>query len=154
MLNIPWPKFDETALAAASHMGNRAIAEYLLEQGAPMTVCTAAMLGMTERVAEYLDADESQANARGAHGISIMFHAAMSGNTDVTELLLARGGGEDMNDALHGAIDHGHTKMVAWLLEHGVTDINEPNFQGKPALTVAQEKGHSDIEAMLLKYGQ
>src|SRR5438552_12658165 len=69
LLNIPWARFDETALAAASHTGRRAIAEYLLDKGAPMTVCAAAMLGMTDKVAEYLRADPSLANARGAHGI-------------------------------------------------------------------------------------
>src|SRR5438045_7236872 len=64
LLNIPWAKFDETALAAASHTGRRAIAEYLLNAGAPMTVCAATMLGMTDKVAEYLEADPSLANAK------------------------------------------------------------------------------------------
>src|SRR5215471_7157454 len=94
LLNIAWAKFEETALAAASHTGQRAIAEYLLAQGAPMAICTAAMLGDTEAVTSFLHDDPGLANARGAHGIPIMFHAAMSGNTDVTELLLKHGGGE------------------------------------------------------------
>src|SRR6476659_10012492 len=81
MLNVPWARFDETALAAASHMGNRPIAEFLLSAGAPLTVCTAAMLGMRDDVERFIDEDPSLANARGAHGIPIMFHAAMSGDT-------------------------------------------------------------------------
>lgn len=149
LLNIPWAQFDETALAAASHMGNRAIAEYLLDKGAPMTVCTAAMLGMTTKVAEYLGANPGLANAKGAHGIPIMYHAAMSGNTQVTELLLAHGGGEGINSALHGAVNFGHTDMVAWLLSHGVDDINVPNFEQKTPLQVAEEKGFSDIAELL-----
>ncbi len=149
LLNIPWAKFDETALAAASHMGNRAIAEFLLDKGAPMAVCTAAMLGMVDKVAAYLEADPSLANTKGAHGIPIMFHAAMSGNTDVTELLIAHGGGEGINDALHGAVNFGHTNMVSWLLEHGVDDVNVPNFEQKTPLTVAQEKGFAEIAQML-----
>ena len=153
LLNIPWARFDETALGAASHMGDRPIAEYLLDKGAPMTVCTAAMLGMTERVQEYLDADPSLANARGAHGIPIMFHAAMSGNTDVTELLLAHGGGEGMSDALHGAINYGHKDMVVWLLAHGADDVNVLNFEDKTPLAVAMEKGYGEIAELLRQHG-
>jgi ankyrin repeat protein len=153
LLNIPWARFDETALAAASHMGNRAIAEFLLEIGAPMTVCTAAMLGMEDRVAAYLDEDPSLANAQGAHGIPIMFHAAMSGNTRVTDLLASRGGGEGINDSLHGAVAFGHKEMVAWLFAHGVDNPNPPSFDGKTPLAVAIEKGYDDIADLLRDNG-
>ncbi len=153
LLNIPWAKFDETALAAASHMGNRPIAEFLLDKGAPMTVCTAAMLGMVDKVNEYLEADPSLANAKGAHGIPIMFHAAMSGDTDVTELLIAHGGGENINDAVHGAVNFGHTNMVSWLLAHGVDDVNVPDFEQKTPARVAREKGFSEIAELLRQHG-
>lgn len=153
LLNIPWARFDETALAAASHMGNRAIAEFLLEQGAPMTVCTAAMLGMADRVAAYLADDPKLANAQGAHGIPIMYHAAMSSNTHLTDLLLSHGGGEGMSGALHGAVNFGHAGMVAWLLSHGADNVNVPNFEGKTPLTVALEKGHTEIADLLKQNG-
>ena len=149
VLNVPWARFDETALAAASHMGNRPIAEFLLSAGAPLTVCTAAMLGMRDDVERFIDGDPSLANARGAHGIPIMFHGAMSGDTQVTELLLARGGGEGINGALHGAIMHGRTSMVRWLLDHGVTDVNAPDFEGKTPLQSATERGETEIADML-----
>src|SRR4051812_23757872 len=116
ILNVPWARFDETALGAASHMGNRPIAEFLLSVGAPLTVCAAAMLGMLDDVEKFIDDDPSLANARGAHGIPIMFHAAMSGDTRVTELLMARGGGEGIDSSLDGAVTHGRTDMVRWLL--------------------------------------
>src|SRR5712691_1334986 len=54
LLNAKWEKFDESALEAASHMGQREIAEYLLSKGAPLVICTSSMLGMTERVASFL----------------------------------------------------------------------------------------------------
>src|SRR5260370_16423722 len=112
LLNEKWAKFDESALAAASHTGQRAIAEFLLAQGTPMVVCTAAMLGRTGDVAAFLSEDASLANARGAHGIPIMFHAAMSGNTDVTELLLAHGGGAGINDELPRAVFYIHLTLT------------------------------------------
>ncbi len=153
LLNEKWAKFDESALAAASHTGQRAIAEFLLAQGAPMAVCTAAMLGRTGDVAAFLSEDASLANARGAHGIPIMFHAAMSGNTDVTELLLAHGGGEGINDALHGAVLYNHLAMAQWLLAHGVTNVNVPNYEDKTPLKVANERGFGDMADVLRQHG-
>ena len=153
LLNILWAMFDETALAAASHMGRRDIAEYLLEAGAPLTVTAAAMLGRTDDVVAFLAADPALANAHGAHGISILFHAAMSGNLAVPELLLAHDGGEGIDSAVHGAILYGHTDMVAWLLDHGVTNLDAPDYDGKTPLRVAVERGHTAIADLLRQRG-
>ncbi|MCA9920631.1 MAG: hypothetical protein KC445_21910, partial [Anaerolineales bacterium] len=48
LLNEKYVEFDETALEAASHVGNRPIAEFLLAQGAPMNLYTAAMFGLED----------------------------------------------------------------------------------------------------------
>ena len=153
LLNVPWAKFDETALQAASHMGNRQIAEYLLAAGAPLNTCAAAMLGMTEQVAQFLDDDPGLANAKGAHGIPVLYHAAMSGNTKIAGLLLAHGGGEGTNGALHGAIRFGHLKMVEWLLDHGVTNPNIPDFNNNTPLAAAIGGNHTEIADLLRRHG-
>lgn len=153
ILNVPWAKFDETALQASSHMGRREIAQYLLSKGAPLNICAAAMLGMQAEVAAFLKQDSSLANARGAHGIPVLFHAAMSGQTEVAALLLEHGGGEGINTALHGAVNFGHIEMVRWLLEHGVTNVNAPNYEQKTPLQVATELGHTEIAELLRARG-
>lgn len=153
LLNEKWAKFDESALAAASHTGQRAIAEFLLKQGAPMVICTAAMLGRTEDVAAFLREDASLANARGAHGIPVLFHAAMSGNIDVAELLLENGCDEGFNDALHGAVMYNRVAMAQWLLAHGVTDVNVLNYEEKTPLRVANERGFSEMADVLRAHG-
>jgi uncharacterized protein len=153
LLNEKWAKFDESALAAASHTGQRAIAEFLLEQGAPMVICTAAMLGRTQDVAAFLRENPALANARGAHGIPILFHAAMSGNIDVADLLLANGGGEGINDALHGAVLYNHVAIAQWLLAHGVTDVNALDYEGKTPLKVALERGFDEMADVLRAHG-
>lgn len=152
LLNIPWARFNETPLAAASHVGHRAIAEHLLAAGAPLTVCTAAMLGEPEQVAAFLDADPALANATGAHGIPILFHAALSGNTAVAELLVARGGGAGQDAALHGAVAPGHLAMTRWLLERGA-DPNTLDFAGRTPLRVALDAGHAEIADLLRAHG-
>jgi hypothetical protein len=67
----------ETALGAASHVGNHEIAEYLLSKGAPMNICTAAMLGKLELVQAMIQDNPAQRNAVGAHGIPLLIHAQM-----------------------------------------------------------------------------
>ena len=153
LLNVMYEPWQETPLGAASHVGNREIAEYLLDQGAPMTVCTAAMLGRKDAVRAFLDEDVELANATGAHGISLLYHTAMSGDTSIADLLVARGGGtEAAGHALHGAIQFGRTDMVAWLLNH-TEDVNSENFQGKTPLAVALELGHNEIADLLRANG-
>jgi ankyrin repeat protein len=143
------PSGLEDGLSAAAHVGHRIIAEFLLAQGVPSTMCAAAMLGRTEEVRAFLAADPSQANARGAHGIPVLFHAAMSGRIEIVELLWAAGCREGFNQALHGAVNFGHQDMAAWLLTHGVTDAHTPDFQGKTPLQKAEERGDAALIALI-----
>jgi hypothetical protein len=69
----------ETPLGAASHMGNRAIAEYLLEKGAAPTLFSAAMLGQLDVVKALVMAKPGVQRAGGPHSISLLAHARMGG---------------------------------------------------------------------------
>lgn len=69
----------ETALGAASHVGQRAIAEVLLEQGAPPTLFSAAMLGQLDVVKAWLTAVPEALHARGPHSIPLIAHARAGG---------------------------------------------------------------------------
>lgn len=69
----------ETALGAASHMGNKQIANYLLEHGARLDIFAAAMLGKLEVVKAALDAYPEMVNTPGPHGIPLDVHAEAGG---------------------------------------------------------------------------
>ena len=148
LLNQRYVDFNETALEAASHMGNRQIAEYLLDAGAPLTICAAAMLGRMDDVAEIVDKDPGLVNAKGAHGIPLIYHAALSGDTELTELLLALGGGAGLETSLHAAVKFGHSEMTRWLLAHGAAR-EVKDFQERTPLQVASENGFQEIVALL-----
>jgi ankyrin repeat protein len=131
LLNLMYEPWQETPLGAASHVGNRAIAEYLRAQGAPLTLPTAAMLGRMEDVRTFLDADPANVHTTGAHGISLLYHAAMSGNVEIAELLKAGGTSlASAGHALQGATNYNRLAMVQWLLAHGA-DPNLPDYQNK-----------------------
>ena len=69
----------ETALGAASHMGNRPIAEYLIAKGARPDLFSAAMLGHLEVVKAFVSAQPGAQRIRGPHSISLLAHAQAGG---------------------------------------------------------------------------
>jgi hypothetical protein len=69
----------ETALGAASHVGQRAIAELLLDHGAPPTLFSAAMLGQLEVVKAFITATPGLQKIRGPHSLALMVHAKAGG---------------------------------------------------------------------------
>src|SRR6266849_6030698 len=101
----PWKENDhETAIQGAAQMGNVAVAEYLLSRGAPLEICTAAMLGRTDDVKRILSITPDDINATGAHGIPLLAHAALSGNLDLVQLLFERGAHLGVSFAFHNAV--------------------------------------------------
>jgi hypothetical protein len=77
---IDWGFGDwEDALGAASHVGNREIAEYLIANGARPTLYSAAMLGQLETVKAFLAAQPGAQRIPGPHSISLLAHARAGG---------------------------------------------------------------------------
>jgi hypothetical protein len=69
----------ESAIGAASHVGNRPIAEYLISKGARASLFSAAMLGQVEVVKAFVAAQPGIQKIRGPHGISLLAHAKNGG---------------------------------------------------------------------------
>ena len=149
-----WSETDrETAIMAAAHMGHRPIAEFLLERGAPLAICTAAMLGEQGAVQEWLDRDPILIHAHGAHKIPLLAHAALSGKVDLMELLITGGASEGESFALSNAVSFGHQPLARWLLENTQADPAWKNFEEKTALKVAVARGDEDMVVLLRQHG-
>jgi hypothetical protein len=71
----------EDALGAASHMGNRPIAEYLISKGARPTLFSAVMLGQLDVVKAFIAAQPGAQRIRGPHSISLLAHARAGGES-------------------------------------------------------------------------
>jgi hypothetical protein len=69
----------ETPIDAASHVGNRPIAEFLIANGARPTVFTAVMLGQLALVKGFVDASPGIQRMRGPHGLTFVAHARAGG---------------------------------------------------------------------------
>jgi len=69
----------ESALGAASHVGNRPIAEYLISKGARPSLFSATMLGQLDVVKAFITAQPGVQRIRGPHSISLLAHARNGG---------------------------------------------------------------------------
>jgi hypothetical protein len=76
----------ETGLGAASHMGRKDIAEFLLENGARLDLFAATMLGKLDIVKAALTIYPDAIKAPGPHGIPLIAHA-QAGGEDAKEVL-------------------------------------------------------------------
>ena len=148
LLNVRhyWNETDsETAIQAAAQTGSVPVVEYLLERGAPLEITTAAMLGRRDEVQRMLDQDPGLINARGAHGIPLMPHAALGGNVELAKMLYDRGATGSISHALGNAVMHGDVRMARWLLENAKPDLTWKSYEGKSLLTIARETGKKEM---------
>lgn len=151
LLNEVFLAADESALQAASHVGNRDIAQYLLDHGASMNIYTAAMFGDKTLVEDFLADNPELAKTPGVHGLSLLYHVAINGSTELADLVATHGGAEQIGLELHPAISRGHVEMVRWLLEHGA-DTSVTNYQGKTPLKSALDQNQEAIAELLSQY--
>jgi ankyrin repeat protein len=148
--------WGETPIQAATQTANIPIVQLLLTAGAPLDICTAAVLGMRDRVAQMLQANPALKNATGAHGIPVLYFPVIVGNKDIAELLLSHGAdpnaGEGGNTPLHGATQFGQSAMAEWLLTHGAHH-SPLDYEGKTPIERARELGRLDVVHALASYG-
>jgi hypothetical protein len=83
--NLIYTKFDwgngdyEAAIEGAGHVGNKDIANYLLEAGSRVTLYILTMLGKTDLVKPVLETYPSLIHAKGPHGFTLLHHAKVGG---------------------------------------------------------------------------
>ena len=83
LLNASWDWGGgdfETAIEGAGHVGNKLIANYLLEQGARANIFCLAMLGKLEIVKAMLTAYPNLKDSKGPHGLQLIHHAKKGGD--------------------------------------------------------------------------
>jgi len=78
--SIDWGFGDwEACIDAASHVGNKPIAEFLLANGARPTIFSAAMMGQLDVVKAFIAARPGVQRTLGPHGLTLMWHARQGG---------------------------------------------------------------------------
>ena len=143
--------WDETPLGAAAHVGNKEIMGWLLEHGATPEVCAWAALGNLDEVMKSVHKDPTCARARGAHGLSMVFHAIIGGNFEVLKCLVEHGAPvnepEGTITPLHIAVVKEDRQMIEFLLEHGAKKQLRDR-EGKTPLERAQLIGAKVLDLL------
>ena len=83
----------ETGLEGAGHVGNKDIANFLIEKGARTNLFVLTMLGKTQIVKAYIETYPSYLYARGPHGFTLLHHANRGGEEakELVEYLQSKG---------------------------------------------------------------
>lgn len=109
----------ETALGAASHVGNPEIAEVLLVNGAHPTIFSAAMLGQLDVVKLFVAARPGIQRTRGPHGITLLSHAKNGGQAAAAVVTYLESLGDANPVYTNEAIDERGTKELAGTYSFG-----------------------------------
>lgn len=89
LLNLP--NGNETAMGAACQMKHQEIIQCLLDNGAPLDIYAACVLGWTDKVAAFLDADPSLANTKNKQSHNKQTISFAAEQPEVLALLQSRG---------------------------------------------------------------
>src|SRR5215203_5602728 len=85
-----WGNGDfEEAIEGAGHVGNKEIANYLIEIGARPNLFVLTMLGETAIVKSAIEKYPSLLNAKGAHGLTLLHHATKGGENSKELLIIS-----------------------------------------------------------------
>lgn len=153
------PEDSPSPLLMAAYYGRRDVANVLLEAGAPVGICEAAALGLTDRAAELLASDPEQVSCWSPDGFQPLGLAVYFRHTDTARLLLEHGA--PINSAsrnaqsvmpIHSAVAAKCKECVELLLKRGA-DVDAPQQQGYRPLHAAAKQGSGDVVALLLRAG-
>jgi len=156
----------ESALGGASHMGNRAIAEYLISKGARPSLFSAAMLGQLEVVKAFVTAQPDVQRIRGPHSISLLAHAKAGGERarPVFEYLQTLGGAdadpqvplsEEEAAAYTGAYNFGigASQQIEVTVERGQVIWTRKGTMGRPLFHLGKREFHPlGAEAVRIRF--
>ena len=83
----------ETGLGAASHVGNKEIANYLISKGAQGNVLTLALFGETDILKAMIEFSPNLLYTKGPHGLTLLHHANKGGEDalETKEYILSLG---------------------------------------------------------------
>jgi uncharacterized protein len=152
--------WDELAIEAAAHMGLTPMAQFLADLGAPVSTCTATLVGEQALVKRLVSEDPACLRERGAHDIALVAYTALGAqHVEIAEFLLSAGADVHARSlgqtSLHIAAGKGYVELAQLFLDHGA-DINATaTVRGASVtpLALAEQAKQEKMAALLKQRG-
>jgi ankyrin repeat protein len=148
-----------SAVLTSVYTGRQEIRDLLLQCGAVLEVHDAAAAGKLQKIKEFVEENPAFAKSYSPDGFPVVALACFFGHLDVARYLAEKGA--DLNAAatngsgynsLTASVAGGHTQIVAWLLENGVS-TNYRYGPGYTPLLTAAANGRLEILKLLIAHG-
>ena len=156
------PSSGATPLSEAARKGHREVVALLLEKGADAKHRDKSGVSPIEnaargRHAEALELLITAAGPAAAEIGALLTETAIKGQTDIADLLIAKGANVDARDKsgatpLHQAALKGNLAFATLLLQHGA-DVNARDGDGATPLHNAALSGRREVAVLLLDKG-
>src|SRR6266705_6271827 len=149
----------KTVLARAIRSGKQEVVEFLLAKGAKEDIYAATIVGHVDKVAAFLKQDKKLVNARDSGGRAALHWAALYGQKEVMELLLAEKADVNLLDGdgftpLHWAATFNKRDAVELLLANKANMNIKVAKYGWTPLRLAVIHGHMAAAEALLNGGE
>jgi ankyrin repeat protein len=153
--------WDESGIEAAAHMGLVPLARHFADHGAPVSTCTATLLGLRDRVEALVKSDPACMRERGAHDIALLAYTAFGDpRLEIADFLLRSGASVHARSlggltTLHIAASKGYAELAEILLINGA-DVNAVAKSGADQitpLTLAIKAKHEKMAEFLKSRG-
>ncbi len=147
-----WANGDwETGLGAASHVGSRDVANFLLDKGARIDAFAMAMLGHVDLIRGIFKVYPKTHAVPGPHGIPLLAHAIYGGEKadEVFEFILSSGADLDQTSnggatALMAAASTGRLEIVKRLVESNAS-VDHKDKKDLTAVDYAKKRKHEAV---------
>ncbi|KAK3248583.1 hypothetical protein CYMTET_41951 [Cymbomonas tetramitiformis] len=169
-MRYPLKSLSCKPLHVAADKGYTALVKALLEAGADKDACCetyrrtplhwAAQKGHKETVEVLINAG-ADPNVLDRSKVTPLHAAALAGHAAIVECLLQMETGvaarwsrdDEGRTTLHLAAAAGHVEVVAALLDTGIYDVDESDYDCQTSLLFAASAGHTEVVAKLLQAG-
>ena len=159
-------KSNNTPLLLAAHNGHSAVVEWLIKEGVNVNEANRHRITALMRAAESgqitmvrcLIEQGALLTATDSGRRTPLSYAIRSGQLSAVKYLLQQDKEQLLARSLHNysalllAVVHGHSEIIAYLLEQGASLLERDMFDNTPLL-LAGEHGHKEIVAYLLNEG-
>jgi ankyrin repeat protein len=146
----------QTSLQKAIFHGDKEVVNFLIAEGAEISIHLAAYIGSFAKVKSLIERG-TDPNSRNKDGDTVLHLAVSGGHNDIAGLLIDSGANPNTKNRmgqtpLHIAAKTGYKDIAELLIDKGA-NVNLSNNEGRTPLLEAVYSGHKELVELLILHG-